>query len=145
MASKANRAYRNADMSDHEHCRHGTFVGDPYGPDYMCGSCEMGFTDLCPVCGTLHFRKRDRQCSYCGGNLSAELNCLARSLEWATIYATLLQIAHSNPDSAKSGSVEEWHTKGTREMENIEHFGKECVRLSRRMDRHYVNVFEPRD
>ena len=24
------------------HCRHGKFVGDPYGPDYMCGWCEDG-------------------------------------------------------------------------------------------------------
>lgn len=24
------------------YCQHGTFIGDPYGPDYMCGECEMG-------------------------------------------------------------------------------------------------------
>jgi len=24
------------------YCRHGVFVGDPYGPDYMCPYCEMG-------------------------------------------------------------------------------------------------------
>jgi len=23
-------------------CKHGTFIGDPYGPDYMCFYCEMG-------------------------------------------------------------------------------------------------------
>lgn len=23
-------------------CRHGVFVGDPYGPDFMCPMCEMG-------------------------------------------------------------------------------------------------------
>jgi hypothetical protein len=21
-------------------CKHGTYVGDAYGPDYMCGQCE---------------------------------------------------------------------------------------------------------
>lgn len=26
-------------------CKHGAFVGDPYGPDYMCGWCEMGISD----------------------------------------------------------------------------------------------------
>ena len=26
-------------------CRHGVFIGDPYGPDYMCHYCEMGITD----------------------------------------------------------------------------------------------------
>lgn len=26
------------------YCRHGRFVGDPYGPDYMCGLCEDGIT-----------------------------------------------------------------------------------------------------
>jgi len=24
------------------YCRHGNFVGDPWGPDYMCGFCENG-------------------------------------------------------------------------------------------------------
>lgn len=23
-------------------CKHGTYVGDSYGPDYMCGRCEDG-------------------------------------------------------------------------------------------------------
>jgi len=26
------------------YCHHGHFVGDPYGPDYMCGMCEDGIT-----------------------------------------------------------------------------------------------------
>ena len=27
----------------HDHCRpHGVFIGDPYGPDYMCQLCESG-------------------------------------------------------------------------------------------------------
>lgn len=26
------------------YCRHGSFVGDPYGPDYMCGLCEDGIS-----------------------------------------------------------------------------------------------------
>lgn len=24
------------------YCKHGTFIGDPYGPDLMCGWCESG-------------------------------------------------------------------------------------------------------
>lgn len=24
------------------YCRHGTFVGGPGGPDYLCGACENG-------------------------------------------------------------------------------------------------------
>ncbi len=27
------------------HCKHGTYVGHPGGPDYMCGYCEDGVTD----------------------------------------------------------------------------------------------------
>ena len=23
-------------------CKHGTYVGDAYGPDYICGQCEDG-------------------------------------------------------------------------------------------------------
>lgn len=26
-------------------CKHGTFIGDPYGPDYMCPLCELGIDD----------------------------------------------------------------------------------------------------
>lgn len=22
------------------YCKHGTYIGDPYGPDYLCGRCE---------------------------------------------------------------------------------------------------------
>jgi len=24
------------------YCQHGTYIGDPYGADYMCGACESG-------------------------------------------------------------------------------------------------------
>ena len=24
------------------YCKHGTYIGDPCGPDYICGYCEMG-------------------------------------------------------------------------------------------------------
>jgi hypothetical protein len=27
------------------YCEHGTFIGNPYGADYMCGFCESGATD----------------------------------------------------------------------------------------------------
>ena len=23
-------------------CKHGTFIGNPYGGDYLCGGCENG-------------------------------------------------------------------------------------------------------
>lgn len=23
-------------------CKHGTYIGDAYGPDYLCGKCEAG-------------------------------------------------------------------------------------------------------
>ena len=26
-----------------EYCKHGTYVGDPCGPDYLCGLCESGY------------------------------------------------------------------------------------------------------
>lgn len=26
------------------YCRHGRFIGDPYGADYMCGACEAGYS-----------------------------------------------------------------------------------------------------
>lgn len=34
----------DADVSDPgQYCKHGTFVGSWWGPDYMCGLCEAGF------------------------------------------------------------------------------------------------------
>lgn len=30
----------NESMNRDYYCKHGTYVGDPYGPDYMCGMCE---------------------------------------------------------------------------------------------------------
>ena len=27
------------------YCKHGTFIGNPYGADYTCMHCEMGVTD----------------------------------------------------------------------------------------------------
>lgn len=27
------------------YCRHGRFIGNPYGADYMCFYCEMGYSD----------------------------------------------------------------------------------------------------
>jgi hypothetical protein len=33
----------DADVSDpRQYCRHGTFIGSSWGPDYLCGKCEMG-------------------------------------------------------------------------------------------------------
>lgn len=34
---------RLAVLRQRNYCRHGNFVGDPYGPDYMCGWCEDGY------------------------------------------------------------------------------------------------------
>jgi hypothetical protein len=31
-------------MRDETHCEHGTYVGYPGGPDYMCGWCEDGIS-----------------------------------------------------------------------------------------------------
>jgi len=33
------------DDYDLTHCKHGTYIGYPGGPDYMCGRCEMGDDD----------------------------------------------------------------------------------------------------
>lgn len=27
------------------YCKHGTFIGNPFGADYLCGFCEQGYTD----------------------------------------------------------------------------------------------------
>lgn len=36
----------DADHDDpRQFCRHGTFIGSWWGPDYMCFDCEMGTTD----------------------------------------------------------------------------------------------------
>lgn len=30
------------DFDDRYYCEHGTFIGNPFGGDYMCGWCEDG-------------------------------------------------------------------------------------------------------
>lgn len=36
----------DADHDDpRQYCRHGTFIGSWWGPDYMCWACEAGLTD----------------------------------------------------------------------------------------------------
>lgn len=29
--------------NDDFYCEHGTFIGNPFGGDYMCHACEMGW------------------------------------------------------------------------------------------------------
>jgi hypothetical protein len=41
----------DADFSDpRQYCKHGTFIGSWWGPDYLCGYCEMGVS-VCDQCG----------------------------------------------------------------------------------------------
>jgi len=38
------------DLDDpRQRCMHGTFIGSWWGPDYLCGACEMGATELVTV------------------------------------------------------------------------------------------------
>lgn len=32
-----------------QRCKHGTFIGSWWGPDYLCGQCEMGDPDPTPA------------------------------------------------------------------------------------------------
>lgn len=43
------------DLNDErQRCLHGTFVGSWWGPDYLCGLCEMGLNVLRPVIVTAY-------------------------------------------------------------------------------------------
>lgn len=50
-------------------CEHGTFIGDPYGPDYMCYWCEMGISkeeyEEIKVAEALYYRKKDKFTQKC--------------------------------------------------------------------------------
>lgn len=49
----------DADHTDpSQFCRHGTFIGSWWGPDYLCGDCEAGTTDRDYIMGSLHQRIR---------------------------------------------------------------------------------------
>lgn len=42
----------DADVSDpSQYCKHGTFIGSNWGPDYQCGACNDGI-GVCADCGT---------------------------------------------------------------------------------------------
>ena len=38
---------------DELYCRHGVYIGDPYGPDFLCGYCESGVSDYEYVIGSV--------------------------------------------------------------------------------------------
>jgi hypothetical protein len=38
-------AVEDEDFRPDYYCKHGTFVGNPYGGDYLCGWCEDGTSD----------------------------------------------------------------------------------------------------
>ncbi len=44
------------------YCIHGTFIGNPYGADYMCGWCEDGtpFAEY-ELCQTIYSNRRIRK------------------------------------------------------------------------------------
>lgn len=44
----------NGWTSRNPYCVHGTYIGDPYGADYMCGACEDGMTDHEWAVGNAH-------------------------------------------------------------------------------------------
>lgn len=37
---------RNGWTSRNPYCKHGTYIGDPYGADHLCMACEMGYSEL---------------------------------------------------------------------------------------------------
>jgi hypothetical protein len=52
----------DADHSDaRQYCKHGTWIGSWWGPDYMCGACEDGTTDRDYVIGCLKQEIRRQQ------------------------------------------------------------------------------------
>jgi hypothetical protein len=34
------RDKREQEAVKRQYCRHGVFIGDPFGPDYLCSACE---------------------------------------------------------------------------------------------------------
>ena len=49
-----------AEDRDQVHCKHGTYIGYPVGPDFMCGACENGQDTLIHgIQATLEIRIKD--------------------------------------------------------------------------------------
>ena len=47
IAIKAKQDYLDqveANRASSDYCEHGTYVGSWWGPDYLCGGCEEGYT-----------------------------------------------------------------------------------------------------
>lgn len=45
VCSTNDRLGYDADVSDPgQYCKHGTFIGSWWGPEYMCGKCEVGYS-----------------------------------------------------------------------------------------------------
>jgi hypothetical protein len=56
------------------YCVHGTYVGDPYGPDYMCGACEDSVTVYEYALGLAFSRQRKATHDFRQAALMAILN-----------------------------------------------------------------------
>jgi hypothetical protein len=46
MSATYDPMYDESDRDEERYyCSHGTFIGNPYGADYMCHFCELGYSD----------------------------------------------------------------------------------------------------
>lgn len=56
--AEENRALAKAGRDRVPRCKHGTYIGDSYGADYLCWACESGESDHAIALGHAHARAR---------------------------------------------------------------------------------------
>jgi hypothetical protein len=77
------------DFSDSTHCRHGSFVGDWAGPDYLCGACEDGLSAFGPTDSEIELDARvdARARELVGESVHESLVGLLSDYSYSTVFA----------------------------------------------------------
>lgn len=82
-----------------QHCRHGTFIGSWWGPDILCGACEMGDEDEAEWAAAQAAEAAKPRCQWSvdmpsmdGEGFDHEYTCSDAA------YDTLVVKCHFNPD-----------------------------------------------
>lgn len=123
--------------ADELHCVHGTYIGGPCGPDYLCWLCEDGHTATCPACRRPYHLVKERECAACGRDAHGhEANATDRELR-ATIQAYALQCSDTTPHNAHVR--EQWAAEGEQHMAAAAFHRRALAAVNLRCKRHNVN------
>lgn len=85
LIKNALKGYEDSPDYHPHYCKHGAYVGDPYGPDYMCGPCEDGTDDYATALWWAKNAARERMDAFTRDVLAPAIGLAARSDEFKAL------------------------------------------------------------